>query len=51
MVKQFYENGADVNQKDESGDTPFMLAYKNGHKVENFLLEKWHPQTSLQNSY
>ncbi len=41
MVKQFYENGADVNQKDESGDTPFMLAYKNGHKqIENFLLEK-----------
>ncbi|MCY4176911.1 MAG: ankyrin repeat domain-containing protein, partial [Endozoicomonadaceae bacterium] len=41
IVQQLYENGADVNQKDESGDTPFMFAYKNDHKqIENFLLEK-----------
>ena len=43
-VKCLCENGADVNQKDESGNTPFMLAHKNGNKaIEDYLLEKMAP--------
>lgn len=33
---------ADVNKRDSSGNTPLMLACKNGHMdIVEFLLAKW----------